>query len=76
MCRSIPRKTAKQETESQSSFFSCFTVDINPETKPDLVADAQKLEGVPDEYSIDGDVILHIMREQQRKCMKQIYLVL
>ena len=27
---------------------NCFTVDINPETKPDLVADAQKLEGVPD----------------------------
>ena len=25
----------------------CFTVDINPETKPDLVADGQKLDGIP-----------------------------
>ena len=28
--------------------FVCFTVDINPETKPDLVGDAQTLEGIPD----------------------------
>jgi len=27
---------------------SCFTVDINPHTKPDLVADGQKLDGIPD----------------------------
>ena len=26
----------------------CFTVDINPETKPDLTGDAQTLEGIPD----------------------------
>jgi hypothetical protein len=26
----------------------CFTVDINPETKPDLTDDAQTLAGVPD----------------------------
>src|SRR6266545_38859 len=26
----------------------CFTVDINPETKPDLVADGQKLDDIPD----------------------------
>ena len=26
---------------------ACFTVDINPETKPDLVADGQKLDGIP-----------------------------
>ena len=26
----------------------CFTVDINPETKPDLIGDAQTLEGIPD----------------------------
>jgi hypothetical protein len=26
---------------------NCFTVDINPETKPDLVADRQKLYGIP-----------------------------
>lgn len=25
-----------------------FTVDINPETKPDLIGDAQTLEGIPD----------------------------
>ena len=25
----------------------CFTVDINPETKPDLVTDGQKLDGIP-----------------------------
>lgn len=27
---------------------SCFTVDINPDTKPDLVADGQRLDGIPD----------------------------
>lgn len=27
---------------------ACFTVDINPETKPDLTGDAQTLEGIPD----------------------------
>jgi hypothetical protein len=27
---------------------ACFTVDINPETKPDLVGDAQTLDGIPD----------------------------
>lgn len=43
---SIPRKTTKQERESQSSL-SCFTVDINPDTKPDLVADGQKLDMIP-----------------------------
>jgi hypothetical protein len=26
----------------------CFTVDINPKTKPDLTGDAQTLEGIPD----------------------------
>lgn len=26
---------------------SCFTVDINPETKPNFVGDAQTLEGIP-----------------------------
>ena len=26
---------------------SCFTVDINPDTNPDLVADGQKLEQIP-----------------------------
>jgi hypothetical protein len=26
----------------------CFTVDINPETKPDLIEDAQTLEGISD----------------------------
>jgi hypothetical protein len=26
---------------------NCFSVDINPETKPDLVDDGQKLESIP-----------------------------
>jgi hypothetical protein len=26
---------------------ACFTVDICPETKPDLIGDVQKLEGIP-----------------------------
>ena len=25
----------------------CFTVDINPDTKPNLVSDGQKLDGIP-----------------------------
>ena len=35
------------EVCSGSVIGSCFTVDINPETKPDLVADGQKLYGIP-----------------------------
>jgi hypothetical protein len=31
-----------------SSSSACFTVDINPETKPDLVGDAQTLVDIPD----------------------------
>jgi hypothetical protein len=34
-----------KETKGSSA---CFTVDINPETKPDLIGDAQTLEGIPD----------------------------
>lgn len=30
-----------------ASLSSCFTVDINPDTNPDLVADGQKLEQIP-----------------------------
>ena len=30
-----------------TSLSSCFTVDINPDTNPDLVADGQKLEQIP-----------------------------
>jgi hypothetical protein len=30
----------------RGSSYTCFTVDINPETRPDLVADAQILDGV------------------------------
>jgi len=26
---------------------NCFTVDINPDTEPDLVVDGQKLDGIP-----------------------------
>lgn len=44
---SIPGRTAKQK-DSQSSP-SCFTVDINPDTKPDLVADGQKLDMIPND---------------------------
>jgi hypothetical protein len=29
---------------------NCFTVDINPDYKPDLVADGQLLEGIKDDY--------------------------
>ncbi|HEU4824578.1 MAG TPA: hypothetical protein VFS97_14235 [Nitrososphaeraceae archaeon] len=34
--------------ESSSCLSACFTVDINPETKPDLVEDAQTLGNIPD----------------------------
>lgn len=34
-----------QLSSFQSS--SCFTVDINPDTKPDCVADGQNLDGIP-----------------------------
>jgi len=30
-----------------SQYSSCFTVDINPDTKPDYVADGQILDGIP-----------------------------
>jgi hypothetical protein len=33
--------------EGNSATQSCFTVDINPNTKPDLIADGQKLDGIP-----------------------------
>jgi hypothetical protein len=36
--------TVKGTNKSPSS--ACFTVDINPETKPDLVGDAQTLDGI------------------------------
>jgi hypothetical protein len=34
-------------TKESSSLSACFTVDINPETKPDLVEDAQRLDSIP-----------------------------
>jgi hypothetical protein len=33
--------------EEEGEGAPCFTVDINPETKPDLLADGQKLDGIP-----------------------------
>ena len=36
------------EVCSGSVMGNCFTVDINPDTEPDLVADGQKLDGIPD----------------------------
>lgn len=39
--------TPAAEKDSSSVQLSCFTVDINPDMKPDLVADGQKLDGIP-----------------------------
>ena len=39
-------KGFKESSSSSSS--KCFTVDINPKTKPDLVEDAQTLDGISD----------------------------
>ena len=36
------------EVCSGSVMGNCFTVDINPDTEPDLVADGQKLDDIPD----------------------------
>jgi hypothetical protein len=35
------------EVCSGSVMGNCFTVDINPDTEPDLIADGQKLDGIP-----------------------------
>jgi hypothetical protein len=40
--------TTEIQRQSQSSSSTCFTVDINPNTNPDLVADGQRLEMIPD----------------------------
>ena len=40
--------TYKEERESLSALPSYFTVDINPDTNPDLVADGQKLDTISD----------------------------
>jgi hypothetical protein len=43
-------RSVKSANEPHSSYVSAspsFTVDINPETRPDLVCDAQTLEGIP-----------------------------
>jgi hypothetical protein len=41
-------RSVKETKGISSSSSACFTVDINPETKPDLVGDAQTLDGIPD----------------------------
>jgi hypothetical protein len=41
------RTTIEVQRQSQSSS-PCFTVDINPDTKPNLVADGQRLDMIPD----------------------------
>jgi hypothetical protein len=43
--RSIKGTNGSHSLSSSSS--ACFTVDINPETEPDLVGDAQTLEDIP-----------------------------
>ena len=51
---------------------NCFTVDINPEHKPDSVVDGQTLEGISKIIAFqDGDVILHTMKKLQKKCITQ-----
>jgi len=39
--------SVKGTKESSFSLSTCFTVDINPKTKPDLVEDAQTLDSIP-----------------------------
>jgi len=40
-------RSVKGTKESSSCLSACFTVDINSETKPDLVEDAQTLDSIP-----------------------------
>lgn len=37
-----------QRQSQSSSSSACFTVDINPDTNPDLIADGQRLDMIPD----------------------------
>ena len=41
--------SVKSTKEGLSTLFPCYTVDINPETEPDHIGDAQTLEGIPDD---------------------------
>ena len=49
----------------------CFTVDINPDCKPDLVTNGETLEGIAQMNSIDGVVIHLTTKILQRKCMER-----
>ena len=47
---------------------ACFTVDINPETKPDIGLMDRNLMASQITDSIDGDVIHHIILKLQKRC--------
>jgi len=47
VCSRSVKGRARCECGEEGEGAPCFTVDINPETKPDLVADGQKLDGIP-----------------------------
>jgi hypothetical protein len=47
VCSRSVKSSTGSPSLSSSSASGCFTVDINAETKPDLVGDAQTLEGIP-----------------------------
>ena len=47
VCSRSVKSSTRSSSLSSSSASGCFTVDINAETKPDLVGDAQTLEGIP-----------------------------
>ena len=68
---------SREERESLfASLPSFFTVDINPDAKPDLVADGQNLDKFLIQHSTGGGVIPHITSELLKKCMEQTYLTL
>ena len=49
----------------------CFTVDINPDCKPDLVTNGETLEGIVIMNLIDGAVIRLTTKIQLLKCTEQ-----
>ena len=56
-----------------SSSSSPFTVDINPDLNPDYVADAQRLDNIPNGYLVDGWVIRPITLVLPERCMELNY---
>jgi len=55
------------------SCMTCFTVDTNPETKPDLVADGQILSSIPNKRLIVADTIHLITLKLQKRCTVLVY---